>query len=89
MSQESLRELLERIHERLSRSSSLDDRSRELLSTVMHDIERALNRSRANGTRSLDATPHLEALAVRFESEHPALAGVLRQLIDALGKAGI
>jgi hypothetical protein len=31
----------------------------------------------------------LEALAVRFEADHPALAGVLRQIMDTLGKAGI
>jgi hypothetical protein len=31
----------------------------------------------------------LDDLVVRFESDHPALAGALRQLIDALAKAGI
>jgi hypothetical protein len=31
----------------------------------------------------------VEALAVRFEAEHPSLAGVLRQIMDTLGKAGI
>jgi predicted ester cyclase len=31
----------------------------------------------------------LEALAVRFEVEHPDLADALRRLVDALGKAGI
>ena len=86
---ESLRELLQRVHERLNRSGSLDESSRELLGTVMRDIDRALNRPAKNGSRKLDAAPRLEALAVRFESEHPQLAAVLRQLIDALGKAGI
>lgn len=90
MNQESLRELLERVHQRLNGGGSLDERSRELLLTVMRDIDRALTRSaRTGGKPQLDAAPHLEALAVRFESEHPALAGVLRQLVDALGKAGI
>jgi predicted component of type VI protein secretion system len=89
MTQESLRELLQRVHERLNRSGSVDSQSRELLTTVMRDIDRALNRSSAKPSDQVDAAPRLEALAVRFESEHPALAGVLRQLIDALGKAGI
>ena len=31
----------------------------------------------------------LEAQAVRFEAEHPALAAALRQAADLLGKAGI
>jgi Domain of unknown function (DUF4404) len=86
---ESLRDLLERVHERLSRSDSLDERSRELLTTVMGDIDRALKRAPKRSDQKLDAAPRLEALAVRFESEHPQLAAVLRQLIDALGKAGI
>jgi len=31
----------------------------------------------------------VEAAAVQFEAEHPQLASVLRQVMDALGKAGI
>jgi len=31
----------------------------------------------------------LEALAVRFEADHPAIAATLRQVADQLGKAGI
>jgi hypothetical protein len=89
MKGESLRELLERVHERLSGTREIDERSRKLLSTVMRDIEGALHRPATGTGAAADAAPRLEALAVRFESEHPALAGVLRQLIDALGKAGI
>ena len=36
------------------------------------------------------ATPGgLEALAVRFEADHPSVAAALRQVADQLGKAGI
>jgi hypothetical protein len=85
---ESLRDLLRRVHERLSRTATVDSESRELLVSLTQDIERAL--AGRSGARS-DAPPvqRLEALAVRFEADHPALAQVLRQLIDALGKAGI
>jgi hypothetical protein len=79
---ESLRDLLRRVHERLSRSATVDPESRELLASLTQDIERALAGRSARVQR-------LEALAVRFEADHPALAQVLRQLIDALGKAGI
>jgi len=34
-------------------------------------------------------TERLEALAVRFENEHPAAGNALRQAIDALAKAGV
>ena len=30
-----------------------------------------------------------QALAVRFEADHPSLAGVLRQIMDTLSKTGI
>jgi hypothetical protein len=85
---ESLRDLLRRAHERLSRTATVDSESRALLVSLTQDIERAL--AGRSGARP-DAPPvqRLEALAVRFEADHPALAQVLRQLIDALGKAGI
>ena len=35
------------------------------------------------------AASRLDALAVRFEADHPAAAAALRQLADQLGKAGI
>jgi hypothetical protein len=89
MSDESLRDLLERLHDRLGGEGALDARSRELLKTLMHDIERALAQPGGKPEKKLDAEQRLEALAVKFESDHPALAGVLRQLMDALGKAGI
>ena len=93
MTQESLRELLARLHERLSASGSVDREARALLGTVMRDIERALTPGAQPGPATLaPATvhaPRLESLAVHFEAGHPGLAELLRQLIDALGKAGI
>ena len=93
MAEESLRELLARLHEQLGSSGrALDAESRKLLTTVMGDIERTLDRTgRAVEDNSVVAghTPRLESLAVRFEAGHPAVAEALRELIDALVKAGI
>ena len=95
MTQESLRELLARLHERLSASGSVDREARALLGTVMRDIERALAPGaglQADAAALMPAAAHaprLESLAVRFEAGHPGLAELLRELIDALGKAGI
>jgi predicted component of type VI protein secretion system len=94
LTQESLRELLARVHERLAASGSLDVEARQLLATVMRDIERALGSGRAAAAGAAAGTagahaPRLESLAVRFEAGHPGVAQALRQLIDALGKAGI
>jgi Domain of unknown function (DUF4404) len=85
----SLREMLRRLHERLSRADPLDGESRRLLAALTGDIERALGAGGRGASLQQDSLPRLEALAVRFETEHPTLAEVLRQLIEALGKAGI
>jgi len=90
--EEGLRELLERVHERLSRVERIDPQSRELLSRLTHDIERARGRAGQAGAGAdidQEQLPRLEALAVRFETVHPAFAQALRQLVDLLGKAGI
>jgi hypothetical protein len=86
MSDENLRQLLARVHERLSRATSVDAGARKALEVVMHDIEKLLAREKVDVAPT---QPRLESLAVRFEAEHPALAEVLRQLADTLGKAGI
>jgi hypothetical protein len=85
MSSPDLRALLAQLHERLRSTRSLDPESRGLLTTVARDIEDALK----NDDASAVAAEPVEALAVRFEADHPSLAGVLRQIMDTLGKAGI
>jgi hypothetical protein len=85
MGKSELDDLLRQLHARLGAASSLDDEDRRLLTAVARDIETAL------GRRDMDASSArgLDALAVKFEANHPALADTLRRLVDALGKAGI
>jgi predicted component of type VI protein secretion system len=85
MSDEDLRDLLAQLHARLERAKSLDGESRKLLTTVARDIEATLARSSA-ATKTPD---RLEALAVRLETDHPAIAEVLREIVDTLGRAGV
>jgi hypothetical protein len=86
MINEDLSQLLTQVHERLNHAGSLDQESRSLLTTVMHDIEKILARQHVVVA---PAGPRVESLAVKFEADHPALAEVLRQLADTLGRAGI
>jgi hypothetical protein len=83
---ESLQTLLGKVHERLSEADSVDTGSREMLTQVMRDIEKALGHGA--GARQAN-TSRLETLAVRFEADHPALAASLRRLVDLLGEVGI
>lgn len=85
MSDQDLGALVAELHVRLKRARSLDPEARKLLTAVAHDIDNAL----ANDDKSAVAAEPVEALAVRFEADHPSLAGVLRQIMDTLGKAGI
>lgn len=78
------------LHERLERldRDSIEPRTRESLMLLLNDLTRLL------GAASLDNEEHplserLEQLAVNFEAEHPAVGTAVRQLIDALSKAGI
>ena len=85
MSHESLRELLARLRSHLNTPSPMDADARRQLGGVSSDLEHALG---GQGGAAA-AVPRLEALAVRFEAGHPALAETLREIIDALAKAGI
>ena len=85
MNDKELDALLAELHVRLKRARSLDPEARKLLATVARDIENALE----NDDPGAIAAEPVEALAVRFEADHPSLAGVLRQIMDTLGKAGI
>ena len=101
MTEETLRQLLARVHERLNTAGTIDPQTRDMLTTVMRDIDAALWRAGTASTPPLATTavspdarvaaaqPRLEALAVRFEAEHPSIAQLLRQLGALLGQAGI
>lgn len=80
-----LRALLAELHLKLGQAGSVDADSRALLSAVSSDIEQALRREPTQGEHQ----SKLDELAAKFEVEHPALAEAVRDVIDALGKAGI
>jgi len=86
MSNEDLGRLLVQLHARLEHAKSLDAESRTLLTAVAADIEKALA---SDEVAAVARAQPLEVLAARFEADHPSLAGVLRQIMDTLGKAGI
>lgn len=93
MSDETLRELLARVHERLTRTGAVDPEARAMLVKIMGDIDAMLGRGTAQAAQVSDVkattAPRLEALAVRFEAEHPTIAQLLRQIAEVLGQAGV
>jgi Domain of unknown function (DUF4404) len=90
-SEKRLRELLVRVRERLSHARSVDEESRQHLSALVHEIDSTLGQGGQRGAADQAGAhaPRLESLAVRFEADHPGLAEVIREVIDALVRAGI
>jgi hypothetical protein len=85
MEKSELDDLVRQLHARLGTANSLDAEDRRLLIAVARDIEATLGKRDA----SAPSARGLDALAAKFEANHPALADTLRRLVDALGKAGI
>jgi Domain of unknown function (DUF4404) len=90
---QSLQQSLARLHAELATAPRVDPNARRLLREVLADIERILEQAPADapseGRPTERSVPRLEALAIEFDAEHPALAGSLRQLVDLLSQAGL
>ncbi|HEY7379063.1 MAG TPA: DUF4404 family protein [Steroidobacteraceae bacterium] len=86
MNHDRLRELLASLHRELGNAKSVDAESRRLMGTLIKDIDRVLDEPdhQDGGLRD-----RLEAMLLRFEAKHPAIAESTHALIDALAKAGI
>lgn len=85
MTDNELRNLLTQLHTRLGSSQSLDAEDRRQLVTLLGDIDKALSGNQATPSDQSG----MESLAVKFETDHPALAEGIRRLADTLAKAGI
>lgn len=89
VSEKNLRELLARLRERLSQAR-VDPESRKHLSTLVQDIDSTLGQGGEDAAGTGGKHTHrLESLAVRFEADHPSLAEVIREVIDALVRGGV
>lgn len=84
-----LKDRLAALHAELARTRSVDDPEvRRQLIELLGDITRLLGKpTTAHEQHSL--IEQLDGLAVQFEAEHPALGNAIRQVMDALAKAGI
>jgi Domain of unknown function (DUF4404) len=84
-----LKDQLAALHAELVRTRSIDDPElRQRLIELLGDITRLLGKPTTAGEHN-SLIEQLDALAVRFEADHPALGTAIRQVVDALAKAGI
>ena len=84
-----LKDQLAALHVELARTRSVDyPELRRRLIELLGDITRLLGKPATAGEHN-SLIEQLDALAVRFEADHPALGSAIRQVVDALAKAGI
>ncbi|HTQ37839.1 MAG TPA: DUF4404 family protein [Pirellulales bacterium] len=84
---EQLKATLEQLHGQLAEIDTLDPAARDNLSAAMQEIQRALQNKTSPAAKPL--MRRLGESARQFEDSHPALAGTIGSLIDALGRSGI
>ena len=86
---EEIRRQIATLHTSLERldADRLDAATRASLMVQLGDVTRLLGGGAVSEGEPI--TERLEALAVQFEAEHPAVGVAVRQLVDALAKAGI
>jgi hypothetical protein len=104
MSAQELHALLSRLHAQLQGSPQLDEESRQLLRELGVDLARLRQGAgAASGDGALgdaaaaEGSPgagaahasRFDALVGRFEGAHPSLAASLREMADALARAGL
>ena len=83
-----LHQTLRNLHEELRGAQRLEPEDRAMLETLLGDIQRVLDSSAAVPATAGHGDA-LEGAAVRLEAGHPGVAGAIRAVLDALGKAGI
>jgi uncharacterized protein DUF4404 len=84
-----LRQTLEQLHSEIQRADTIDDRSRELLRSVLGDIEDLLERKQPRGTEPVSVVDRLREAVRAFEKTHPALTSAIGRVADALAGLGI
>ena len=89
MREEHLRQMLEQLHTELRRADAIDDRSRELLRSVLDDIEDLLERKQKPGTQPESIIERLREAVRAFETTHPTLTDAIGRVADALAGMGI
>ena len=82
-----LQEQLDTLREQLEKNPPLSEKEREDLNQLAARIDAEIKLENATQDNSL--ADNLNLAVERFEVEHPALAGTLRNIVQTLGNIGI
>jgi len=90
MEKQSLHKALVNLHEELSQANSLDTVSKELLNTLLKDIQTLLKSNEDQTPNEDDNVLHrLKEATEHFEETHPQLTLALDNVLNALHRMGI
>ncbi|MDB6133817.1 MAG: hypothetical protein JWM59_2060 [Verrucomicrobiales bacterium] len=94
MTTDQMKDALRQLHAELEGKGTADPELRDLLTTLETDIHRVLDRTETDPASDAEpdtasVTGRLDSIAAQFETEHPQMAPVLRQVGDALARMGI
>ncbi|MFP3427237.1 DUF4404 family protein, partial [Pseudoalteromonas sp. SIMBA_162] len=82
-----LQEQLDTLREQLEQNPPLSEAERNNLQELMQQIELQLKLE--TGTQNASLADGVNLAVERFELEHPAIAGTLRNIVQTLGNIGI
>lgn len=88
MTDKSLKELLNDLHQELENTDQVDDDTRKLVQDLDEEINRLLDED-DNEFEFDDVVDHARSVEARFAVDHPVAERFLREIIDALAKVGI
>jgi predicted nucleic acid-binding Zn-ribbon protein len=89
MTDQNLRELLEKLHNELERIETTDDQGREMLHHLEADIRGLLKRSGERVETDESFVERLQDTIDHFEATHPQLTMMLSQMMRILSNAGV
>lgn len=88
MSEIELKQRLHELHDELERASKLTTEERDVLGHLMTEMVEIAQAEEVPDAPD-DLQDRVERYAGDFENQHPRIAGLLRHILDVLGKMGI
>jgi cell division septum initiation protein DivIVA len=84
-----LKKTIRKLNDDLERTGRIDPELRELLEDLDADLHRLLAATEEVEQERSGLQEQLEMIASRFESQHPQMASMLREIGVALARVGI
>ena len=89
MNNEQLRLELERLHDELSETETVDAPQRELLKTLENDIQELLGREQNQPHHYSTLGGQLKEAVAQLEASHPQVTLLMQRAIDSLAYLGV